>query len=112
MNIFLLQDNWHSQSLRPHKALGTGEASSGDASSVWGISKASVQTAPATGAPNSCTGFTLILTELQNLPSDMLARLAEIMYYMQMRQYQKANDSYLRLSIGSAPWPIGVTMVG
>jgi len=48
----------------------------------------------------------------RNLPSDMLARLAEIMYYMQMRQYQRANDSYLRLSIGSAPWPIGVTMVG
>ena len=22
------------------------------------------------------------------------------------------NDSYLRLSIGNAPWPIGVTMVG
>lgn len=31
---------------------------------------------------------------------------------MQKRQYQKANDSYLRLSIGNAPWPIGVTMVG
>lgn len=29
-----------------------------------------------------------------------------------MRQYQRANDSYLRLSIGNAPWPIGVTMVG
>lgn len=23
-----------------------------------------------------------------------------------------ANDAYLRLSIGNAPWPIGVTMVG
>lgn len=42
----------------------------------------------------------------------MLARIAEIVYYMQKRQYQKANDSYLRLSIGNAPWPIGVTMVG
>lgn len=31
---------------------------------------------------------------------------------MQKRQYQRANDSYLRLSIGNAPWPIGVTMVG
>lgn len=31
---------------------------------------------------------------------------------MQMRQYQRANDAYLRLSIGNAPWPIGVTMVG
>ena len=32
--------------------------------------------------------------------------------YMQEREYLKANDSYLRLSIGNAPWPIGVTMVG
>ena len=35
----------------------------------------------------------------QNLPGDVLARIAEIVYYMQTRQYQKANDSYLRLSI-------------
>ncbi|KAG2360191.1 Prp18 domain-containing protein [Suillus spraguei] len=48
----------------------------------------------------------------RNLPPDMLVRIAEIVYYMQKRQYQKANDSYLRLSIGNAPWPIGVTMVG
>ncbi|KAJ7475666.1 Prp18 domain-containing protein [Mycena latifolia] len=46
------------------------------------------------------------------LPPDVLARMAEIVHYMQKRQYQRANDSYLRLSIGNAPWPIGVTMVG
>ncbi|KAI8853516.1 hypothetical protein BC829DRAFT_424649 [Chytridium lagenaria] len=28
------------------------------------------------------------------------------------REYLKANASYLQLSIGNAPWPIGVTMVG
>lgn len=38
--------------------------------------------------------------------------MSEIVHYMQKRQYQRANDSYLRLSIGNAPWPIGVTMVG
>ncbi|KAI0059175.1 Prp18-domain-containing protein [Artomyces pyxidatus] len=48
----------------------------------------------------------------RSLPADMLARLSEIVHYMQKRQYQRANDSYLRLSIGNAPWPIGVTMVG
>ncbi|KAL5526854.1 hypothetical protein ACEPAF_8581 [Sanghuangporus sanghuang] len=48
----------------------------------------------------------------RNLPSDVLARVTEIVHYMQKRQYQKANDAYLRLSIGNAPWPIGVTMVG
>jgi hypothetical protein len=53
-----------------------------------------------------------LLTFKQSLPADVLARIAEIVHYMQRRQYQKANDSYLRLSIGNAPWPIGVTMVG
>lgn len=52
------------------------------------------------------------LLRARNLPADMLARIAEIVHYMQKRQYQRANDSYLRLSIGNAPWPIGVTMVG
>ncbi|KIK80971.1 hypothetical protein PAXRUDRAFT_28016 [Paxillus rubicundulus Ve08.2h10] len=52
------------------------------------------------------------LRSRQSLPPDMLARIAEIVHYMQKRQYQKANDAYLRLSIGTAPWPIGVTMVG
>ncbi|KAF8920131.1 Prp18 domain-containing protein [Mucidula mucida] len=48
----------------------------------------------------------------RSLPADVLARMAEIVHFMQKRQYQKANDAYLRLSIGNAPWPIGVTMVG
>ena len=39
-------------------------------------------------------------------------RIAEIVHYMQQREYRKANDSYLQLSIGNAPWPIGVTAVG
>jgi pre-mRNA-splicing factor 18 len=48
----------------------------------------------------------------RSLPPDVLLRMSEIVHYMQNRQYQRANDSYLRLSIGNAPWPIGVTMVG
>ncbi|KAF7975730.1 hypothetical protein HWV62_8705 [Athelia sp. TMB] len=48
----------------------------------------------------------------RSLPADVLLRISEIVHYMQKRQYQRANDSYLRLSIGNAPWPIGVTMVG
>ncbi|GBE88452.1 pre-mRNA splicing factor [Sparassis latifolia] len=52
------------------------------------------------------------LLRSRSLPADMLIRVAEIVHHMQKRQYQKANDSYLRLSIGNAPWPIGVTMVG
>ncbi|WFC96997.1 hypothetical protein MBRA1_003663 [Malassezia brasiliensis] len=43
---------------------------------------------------------------------DVLMRIAEIVHYMQRREYRMANDSYLQLSIGNAPWPIGVTAVG
>ncbi|TPX70561.1 hypothetical protein SpCBS45565_g01638 [Spizellomyces sp. 'palustris'] len=46
------------------------------------------------------------------LEPDVLARVCEIAQLMQQREYLQANDSYLRLSIGNAPWPIGVTMVG
>jgi pre-mRNA-splicing factor 18 len=42
----------------------------------------------------------------------MLGRIAEIVHHTQKKEYQRANDAYLRLSIGNAPWPIGVTMVG
>jgi pre-mRNA-splicing factor 18 len=31
---------------------------------------------------------------------------------MRDRNYLYANDIYLRLAIGNAPWPIGVTSVG
>ncbi|KAJ9048786.1 hypothetical protein DSO57_1031349 [Entomophthora muscae] len=48
----------------------------------------------------------------KTLDSDVLALIAEICIRLQEREYLKANDAYLRLSIGNAPWPIGVTMVG
>ncbi|KAI9325629.1 Prp18-domain-containing protein [Obelidium mucronatum] len=47
-----------------------------------------------------------------SLENDVVARVTEICKHMQDREYLKANDAYLRLSIGNAPWPIGVTMVG
>ncbi|CAO3633680.1 unnamed protein product [Cunninghamella echinulata] len=55
-----------------------------------------------------------LLKRLKNrtLEPDVLARVAEITHFMQIRQYRDAQDSYLQLSIGNAPWPIGVTMVG
>ncbi|KAH8554481.1 Prp18 domain-containing protein [Umbelopsis sp. PMI_123] len=43
---------------------------------------------------------------------DILARVTEITHNMQNRRYRDAQDSYLQLSIGNSPWPIGVTMVG
>ena len=46
------------------------------------------------------------------MPDDVMVNLALICQYMQEREYVKANDTYYLLSIGNAPWPIGVTMVG
>lgn len=54
----------------------------------------------------------LLTSRTKALEHDVLRYLAEIVHYMQKREYQAANDSYLRLSIGNAAWPIGVTMVG
>ncbi|KXN72810.1 Prp18-domain-containing protein [Conidiobolus coronatus NRRL 28638] len=48
----------------------------------------------------------------KDLPQDVLIRIIEICNFVQEREYMKANDSYLKLSIGNAAWPIGVTMVG
>eukprot|EP00744_Colponema_vietnamica_P022300 GILI01032016.1.p1 GENE.GILI01032016.1~~GILI01032016.1.p1 ORF type:complete len:400 (+),score=110.59 GILI01032016.1:102-1202(+) len=38
--------------------------------------------------------------------------LVQIMRFCDERDYVKAHDVYLRLAIGNAPWPMGVTMVG
>lgn len=45
------------------------------------------------------------------IPKIVIDHLLEIISYLQEREFVKANDAYLRLSIGNAPWPIGVTMV-
>ena len=29
-----------------------------------------------------------------------------------LKEYVRANDIYMSLCIGNAPWPMGVTMVG
>ncbi|KAI9842971.1 MAG: mRNA splicing protein prp18 [Sclerophora amabilis] len=42
----------------------------------------------------------------------ILDAVVEIVQAAQEKRYVDANDGYLRLSIGKAAWPIGVTMVG
>ncbi|KAF3770088.1 hypothetical protein M406DRAFT_320175 [Cryphonectria parasitica EP155] len=42
----------------------------------------------------------------------VLESIVAIVRAAQDRRYLDANDEYLRLSIGKAAWPIGVTMVG
>lgn len=46
------------------------------------------------------------------LHMDILKAVVEITHLAQEKRYVHANDAYLRLSIGKAAWPIGVTMVG
>lgn len=50
--------------------------------------------------------------ETNTLPDAILAAVLEIAHLAQLKRYVDANDAYLRLSIGKAAWPIGVTMVG
>ncbi|KAG0367623.1 Prp18 domain-containing protein [Gamsiella multidivaricata] len=52
------------------------------------------------------------LLRQKSLEPDVLARITEIAELMIKREYMAASDAYLKLSIGNAPWPIGVTMVG
>lgn len=50
--------------------------------------------------------------EKGDLDEEILTAIVEIVNAAQERRYVDANDGYLRLSIGKAAWPIGVTMVG
>ncbi|ORY70051.1 uncharacterized protein BCR38DRAFT_305583, partial [Pseudomassariella vexata] len=50
--------------------------------------------------------------EKDELDDDIIKPVVEIVQAAQERRYVDANDGYLRLSIGKAAWPIGVTMVG
>jgi pre-mRNA-splicing factor 18 len=50
--------------------------------------------------------------ESQELPDTLLNPICTIVRDAQQRRYVSANDGYLKLSIGKAAWPIGVTMVG
>ncbi|KAL8860825.1 MAG: hypothetical protein Q9178_002855 [Gyalolechia marmorata] len=50
--------------------------------------------------------------ESETLEESILEPVLEIVRAAQERRYVDANDGYLRLSIGKAAWPIGVTMVG
>lgn len=52
------------------------------------------------------------LMRAQNLPGEIAKELQNIVNCAKERNYMKANDHYLRLAIGNAPWPMGVTAVG
>ena len=53
-----------------------------------------------------------LLLKAQQLDPDILSHLLSITQHCTAGQYQLAEEVYLRLAIGTAPWPMGVTMVG
>lgn len=55
-----------------------------------------------------------LLRKLKNvsLSADILNALVGIVENLMEREYVKANDKYLQMAIGNAPWPIGVTNPG
>lgn len=58
--------------------------------------------------------ITLLLNKLrkQTLHEDVFASLATLIIHLQHQEYRQANDTYIKMSIGNAAWPIGVTAVG
>eukprot|EP00040_Diaphanoeca_grandis_P031364 m.187548 g.187548 ORF g.187548 m.187548 type:complete len:364 (+) comp32310_c0_seq5:307-1398(+) len=48
----------------------------------------------------------------RDTPVELIPLLVEIVKDLDQREYQQANDAYLRMAIGKAAWPIGVTQVG
>ena len=48
----------------------------------------------------------------RDVPDDMRRLLVEIVRACERREYAAAGDAYVRLAIGNARWPIGVTAVG
>ncbi|CCG21674.1 Prp18 protein [Candida orthopsilosis Co 90-125] len=59
-------------------------------------------------------GIVNLLYKLRSdkLPTEALVSLSTIVYYLQSNQFNKANESYMKLSIGNVCWPIGVVNVG
>lgn len=52
------------------------------------------------------------LLKHRQLPLEIERALWLMTKAMQARNYREAGDIYVRVAIGNAPWPIGVTMVG
>lgn len=57
-----------------------------------------------------------LLNRLRNtdeaLPEKLYAKLARLLMNIQQHQYRDANATYIKMSIGNAAWPVGVTAVG
>lgn len=52
------------------------------------------------------------LCKQRQVPPDILPNLVDIVKFCRQGEFVQANDAYIKLAIGNAAWPIGVTMVG
>ncbi|ETV96170.1 hypothetical protein H310_10370 [Aphanomyces invadans] len=52
------------------------------------------------------------LCKHHEVPDDILRNLLDIVRYCESGEFVQANDAYIKMAIGNAAWPIGVTMVG
>ncbi|GMF48523.1 unnamed protein product [Phytophthora fragariaefolia] len=52
------------------------------------------------------------LCKQRQVPPDILPNLVDIVKFCRQGEFVMANDAYIKLAIGNAAWPIGVTMVG
>ena len=52
------------------------------------------------------------LCKQRQVPPDILPNLVAIVKFCRQGEFVLANDAYIKLAIGNAAWPIGVTMVG
>ncbi|KAE8894437.1 hypothetical protein PF005_g7130 [Phytophthora fragariae] len=52
------------------------------------------------------------LCKQRQVPPDILPKLVDIVKFCRQGEFVMANDAYIKLAIGNAAWPIGVTMVG
>eukprot|EP00644_Phytophthora_capsici_P001802 jgi/Phyca11/107650/e_gw1.14.775.1 len=52
------------------------------------------------------------LCKHRQVPPDILPNLVDIVKFCRQGEFVMANDAYIKLAIGNAAWPIGVTMVG
>merc|ERR1711894_447142 len=54
----------------------------------------------------------LKMIKKQALTDDIRDSLTSMVKYIMHRDYIKANERYMEMAIGNAPWPIGVTNAG
>ncbi|KAF0756372.1 hypothetical protein AaE_004655 [Aphanomyces astaci] len=52
------------------------------------------------------------LCKHHEVPEDILRNLLDIVRFCEGGEFVQANDAYIKMAIGNAAWPIGVTMVG